>query len=247
MNLKPFQSILAFGACAALMAPAATADIIIADSVADLTRTDSGGASSSVSSDTLTIATSKNSSVEGDFGTTVELANNGDYLTVSYTVQFDNVPVNTSSSFGIGFLSSSNSHFFEVAFNPVSTSNTVVFRELGDTNLNKYDGNLASTDTQTISFTLTRNGADMDLTVDSSLIAVSPRTVQNDVLPLGASSFDRINFSFNGNAYNEDFGGNPITATVTDFSITTNVVPEPGSMLLIGGGVLMLCRRWQDR
>lgn len=247
MTCSLFKPLLPCAAVAVLMSQSVTADVIIADSVADLTRTDSGGASSSVSSDTLTIATSKNSSVVGDFGSAVELANNGDFLTVSYTVQFDNVPADTASSFGIGFLSSTNSHFFEVTFNPASTSNTVTFRELGDTNLGKYGGNLASTDAQTISFTLTRNGADMDLTVDSSLIAVSPRTVQNDVLPLGASSFDRINFSFNGNAYNEDFGGSPITATVTNFSITTNVVPEPGSMLLIGGGVLMLCRRWQDR
>lgn len=228
-------------ATSSTLTPWAGADVIIASEVGDLTYTDSGGASSSVSVDgsTLTIDTSKNGAVQGAFSS-VSIPDDGDSLMVDFDLQFDVAPA-SGSSFYVDFTNSSSGDYYRVAFDAGGGSQSVVFSEDGDTNLGKFTGNALGTSSQQVTFSLTRNstGDGMDLTLDSSLIQTSPRTVGNDISPV-ASTFDRVSFGFTGDAFNNQ----EIVATISNLTLTTTV-PEPGTIVLtlLGLGLLTSRRR----
>ncbi len=229
----------------ALLAGPALADVTVVDSVTDLTWVGSNGASAATGTDTLTITTSKNSNVSASLPSSIEIPNTDDQITVSFSITFDHVPANTSSTFGVALAdSTSGGTFYSVLINPAGGAQSVVFGETGDSNLGKFAGNVLTTDAQSLSFSLTKTstGNGLDLTADSSLLTVSPKTADVDITPVQTTTFDTVRFLFNGNAWNEEFGGNPIQATVTDFTVTTTV-PEPSSMALATFGLLAILQR----
>ena len=245
--LARIKLLLSALALVALAAPA-LGDVTLVSNVTDLTWVDSGGASSSESGgDTLLIDTSKNSAVTASLPSAVAIPATGDFLTVTFEVTFDNVPTETSSSFGIGFGdSSTGGYFYQVSINPLAapSGSGVVFAEGGDTNLGKYESLGFGTTAHTVAFTVTNvdNGADLDLTAASDVISGSPRTVGLDITPATTTTLDTVYFNFRGNAWNEEFDGDPIQATITNFSVTSNI-PEPGSLGLTLLGLLCLVPR----
>jgi hypothetical protein len=255
MKFCKYLILPAAAAALSLAGPQADAAIIVADSVDDLTYTSSGGATASVSGSTLTIGTSKNSFVLGALPNTVEIDGDTETLTASFTIQFDNVPVSNGTSFGVGFADSTKAaasipsiYFYEVAFDPQGGSSAVTFSEGDDTNLGKVDGNALTTSPQTVSFSLTTSGADMNLSSTSSLITSTTASVNNDVTPVQTTSFDTFYLIFNGNGFNEEFDGENVEATVTNLSITTTgTIPEPGSLMVTAAaGLCLLTRRWRS-
>ncbi|MEM6332259.1 MAG: glycoside hydrolase family 16 protein [Planctomycetota bacterium] len=209
------------------------ADPLDLDSFSDLAWAADGGASASTSGDTLTVQTSKNSTVTADLPDVADLSFAGSRLSVAFDLDLSHAPSNTSSSFGIGFAdSASGDYFFKVLLDPTADSQGVVFAEGGDSNLGKFATTGFGTGTHRLEFILEGLGnGEIELTLISDLLTNGQATVGLDVLPATTTSIDTLFFEFKGNAWNETFGGNTIVATLTDLTMTQN--PEPGTLAIM--------------
>ncbi|WPJ95173.1 hypothetical protein SH580_17260 [Coraliomargarita algicola] len=212
----------------------------------------SGSSESNFSASTLDIVTSKNSYVYAELPA-VYFIEIGDTMTVSFSFALDNSLVDTESSFDFGFVDSDGSgavplgYDYGVQLDPVTTANGMQFREGDDGNLGKYSTDAAfATDTHTATLVVERTALDTyDLSFSSPSLSSTTRTVQNDIIPLGATEFDTIYFAFRGDAWNEDFGGSSAIMSISNFSINTTAIPEPRTYAFIFGSLclLMLGRR----
>ncbi len=217
----------------------------LVDNVGDVTWNASGGAGvldSNAATNTLTIETAKNSDVTAALPSSIALTNAGDYIEVTLDFVLDHIPANTSSWYEVGFSNSGSGYFYEIDFKPRGGTQNAKFEDTGSTNLGKHDTTADANSVHTISFRITHvDGAgDIQLTADGNHIASGP--VTTDATAGGDTTIDTFFFEFNGNGFKEKFDDQNIQATITNFSVTTNV-PEPAGMGLMGVGSLLLMRR----
>ncbi len=201
-----------------------TSAATLADSPADLIWTNSGGASSSVSGDVLSITAAKNSQVLASLPSTVTLAETNDALTVSFEVTITGSAfADDGSALKIGFNDSSNAYSYAVAIEPYGGDNQAVFSETDDFNLGKFDVSAMGSDTWTVSFELTKTdtSAGLELTATGSVVSAGSVSVEPDIIPATTTSFDEISLNFTGSQWL-----NAQTVTVENLRIEA---PEPTS------------------
>lgn len=259
--MKSRPLLLLTGLVLLALSPASTqAQITIADSFADLNpwsfdngiQIDGDGTPPvNVGSD-MTVLSSTNDEFWASLPQRYELAEVGDYLSMSFDLSINALPSNTSHEFSIRFNDTVNNHYYETRLRPASSTDGGIMSETGDTNLGgRFDTFIWPTGSETISlnFTLTRVTPNLPNDTGFELTASGNNTANantfnasrfSDVFPLGTTGFNEVVFRFSGNSW---ANSNNIQLELSNLSLTTNV-PEPASgTLLVSAGLLLALRR----
>ncbi len=160
----------------------------------DLSWGDSGGASSSVSADTLTITAAKNSTVSAPLPDPVVLSESGERISVSFDITVSGGPfADDGSSLRIGFANSNYTYF--AAFEPVGGASQAIFGETDDPNLGRFDSFPLGTVSRSVTFTLDQNDlTGLILTASGSAVDEAGNSISADpdILPAAATNFTEV-------------------------------------------------------
>lgn len=237
------------------------AQITIADSFADLNPWSfnggieiDGNSSSPVNvGSSMTVLADTNDQLWASLPERYELAEVGDFLSMSFDLSINSLPASVSADFNIRFYDSVNDYFYETRIRPNDDIGGGIMSETDDSNLlgGRFNTFIWPTGSETISlsFTLTRVTPDLPDNSGFELNATGSNTANastfdatrsSDVDPLGTTAFDQIVFRFSSNSW---ASSNDIQLNFSNLNVTTNV-PEPASgALLVSAGLLLALRR----
>lgn len=194
----------------------------------------SGNVSGSGASSQINLSSGRNNQVIWEFSD-LTLANEGDFISATMTVVFDSDIATNNTLFIVRLGDSTTGYYNSVSFDMTGGTNEGLFSTSLANNQGRFDILQPGTIARTFTFTSTRNASANGLNIAVSgdpFIDEAGNSANADVsnLPL-SNNYDQITFRFAGGSSGGDWN-TPITATVTDFSITSNI-PEPGTYALV--------------
>lgn len=194
----------------------------------ELSWSDSGGASSSVSGDTLTVTAAKNSTVSTPLPDPVVLDESGEQISVSFDVTVSGGPfADDGSSLRIGFANSNYTYY--ASFEPVGGASQAIFGETDDPNLGRFDSLSLGTTSRSVTFTLEQNDlTGLILSASGSAVdtAGNSTSADPDILPAAATNFTEVFLYLSGGLW---LDGQTLVFSNLNVESTQNetVLPQP--------------------
>ncbi len=198
---------------------------------ADLVWGVSGSAVSSVTNGALEITAGKNSQVTATLPKSCSLSETGSTVSISFDITVSGGPFAGGSAFRIGFNNSALHYAYFVSAEPAGGTDKVTFGETGDPNLGKFDVFAMGSAARSVSFTLKNSllAAGIELTAAGALIDEPGNTitVEPDIVPATATSFDELYFYCSGNLWTNKQKITLGNLTVTTIQATPPPPPPP--------------------